>query len=107
MTMNDRCPVCGGATTCPEGKYRNVRAAVEDVDTRTIPRHAPVPEGWGVSHLRKHSKIIVRDRDEEGRELHICGSADCWRIQAHYGIEPLWIGQCKYAFYSDPDPRRE
>lgn len=94
-----KCPICGGANTCPAGKYSSVRAP-EPGDIATIEVDAPVPPGWIATHRTRRSRVVVREVGQDGMELLLVRSAQSARVRAHYGVEPTWVGQCTYAFYA-------
>lgn len=93
----ERCPVCGGAATCPAGRYEVVERPSWD-EILHLPRNAQVPEGYTlVNATRRHIQALPTRKGD--LELLLAGSAESGRIRAHYGVEGLWVRQCTLAFY--------
>lgn len=90
MSISDgRCPICGGATTCPANDYAEVwageapayplRYSHGDRGHRSpdTSREPPLPPGWTWEFIR---------------------SRQSGRIRAHYPeAQPQWVSQCTYA----------
>lgn len=97
--MAYRCPVCGGADTCPEGLYVEVRSARDDEILDLRPGESPGP-GWTKTHITSRYHRWVRERGKDGFELERVGSKQRWRVQDHWpDAEPTWVGMCDYAIY--------
>lgn len=99
-----RCPICGGASTCPQGQYKEVLEVREEDILRLKPEEK-VPAGYRVTHYRKREVYALPLRKTvNNREyrLQLVGSAQRWRVQAHYGILPTWVGMVTYAFWAIP-----
>ena len=94
----ERCPICGGATTCPEGRYEAIRPPKPE-ESRFIPHDEPIPPGWVVTHVRKRGRYIYKRDGDDGYKLEIVGRAQSDRIYAHYSVAAEWCGQCSYALY--------
>ena len=94
-----RCEVCGGATTCPRGRYLKVRPPMEGEVLWLRPDEDPGP-GWVRTHTRKREVCWVREVGFDGLRLQLVGSAQRGRIRAHYGAEGLWVGQCTFALFA-------
>jgi len=97
----EKCHICGGVDTCPAGKYSDVKAPVDNVDIRYWTGEK-IPEGWVLTHSRKRYSVIVREKNGDGYGLIFVGSMQRHRIEAHYGVRPVWVGQCEYAIYVRP-----
>lgn len=95
-----RCPICGGATSCPAGLYEAVERPSWD-EILHLPRNAQVPRGYElVNATRRYIQLLpVR---KGNLELLLVGSAESERIRAHYGVEGLWVRQVTFAFYVRP-----
>lgn len=91
-----RCAVCGGVHTCP-AEWHLLPAGEDDISR--IPADGPVPEGWRVTHWKRGYRIAVRTKRPDGAEALIVGTAQAARVKAHFGFDPLWVGQCSYLVY--------
>lgn len=88
--MAAKCPVCGGATTCPAGGTITILGRN---DIRYINSGDPVPPGWIITHRRKRYIIAVPFG------TIIVGAAQSDRILAHYPyLRRVWVGPCSYTF---------
>jgi len=99
-----RCSVCGGATTCPQGRYKAV-LAVQEEDILRLKPGEELPVGYTVTHYRKREVYALPlKKVVDGKEyrLELVGSAQRWRVQAHYGVLPVWVGMVTYAFWAIP-----
>lgn len=92
-----RCETCGGATTCPGGRY-TIALRPDDGYVRNTEKVDGLP-GWTRTHIDKFGRWFVKDEGPDGTRLQLVGSAQARRIEAHYGVEPRWVGQCTYAVY--------
>lgn len=92
-----RCPVCGGATSCPDGWYEIVKRPTWD-DILDISRNQEVPEGYVVVGGNSRRKLAMPVH-KDGLELLLTGSMQSERIRAHYGVSGMWVRQVTYAFY--------
>lgn len=90
-----KCPVCGGAETCPDGDP--IRTVKED-DILELRHDAKIPAGYQVMHRTRRCIIAVPEK------VTIAGTAQSDRILAHNPhLRKAWVGQCAYVFL----PREE
>jgi len=94
-----RCPICGGATTCPAGLYEEVLPARPYLTTAKEPKegHRAFPQGLGPRYYYLLPERVVVEGKEY--ELEVVGTAQMGRIKAHYGVEGTWVKMTTYAFY--------
>lgn len=95
-----RCPVCNGATTCPEGQYLEVRP-LEAGDVLYLGHGQEIPPGLRVTHRTKRALYALPVQKGPYRLL-LVGTAQAGRIRAHYGVRPTWVGMARYAFWVIP-----
>lgn len=90
-----KCPICGGAETCPQG---DVIRTVSKADILEIGAKERVPEGYQVTHWTKRSSLAVPIW------ATIVGTAQSDRVIAHNpNLRKVWIGQCTYAFLREDE----
>lgn len=86
------CPICGGATTCPDGDPITI---VKRSDILQLDTGSPVPAGFQVTHRTKRYVIAIP------ATATVVGTAMSDRIVAHNpNLHRVWVGQCAYAFVS-------
>ncbi|WP_273845348.1 hypothetical protein [Rubrobacter calidifluminis] len=91
------CEICGGVTTCPGGKYSLVLRPPDEY-VRNAEKVDQLP-GWTRTHTTGHGKWFVQDAGPSGTRLELVGAKQARRVEAHYGVEPRWVGMCTYAVY--------
>lgn len=95
--MNTHCPICGGATKCPN--------KIEVIQAKTIWAANPAPYTPATlpfanpEHIKKRRTLFLVNPPAGYTVLKV-GSKQAGRIQAHTGVTPMWVSQCTYAFYS-------
>ncbi|GIV51482.1 MAG: hypothetical protein KatS3mg038_2450 [Candidatus Kapaibacterium sp.] len=95
--MTIRCSVCGGADTCPAGRYRV--GGFRPVRDEEIIRAAAPLSGCAVTHKVGGKFWCVPLIDAHGWRLVRMGTSAARRFVAHFGLRPTWVGQCEYAIY--------
>jgi hypothetical protein len=98
-----KCQICGGAFKCPAGDYLAIRPPRED-EVRVLPKDRDPGDDWAETHITGRTRTWVKKVGEDGFLLHVVGTAQAGRIQAHYGVKPAWVGMTKYAVYVIPNP---
>jgi hypothetical protein len=100
--MGWKCKVCGGSFTCPANDYLAVRPPREG-EVLELAKDKNPGEGWVPTHYTKRTRIWVKKKGDDGFVLHVVGTAQAGRIQAHYGVRGVWVGMTKYAFFVIPN----
>ena len=98
-----KCKICGGGFKCPANDYLAVRAPLPG-EVLELSKDQDPGDGWAETHTTKHTRIWVKKVANDGYLLHVVGTAQAGRIQAHYGVKPTWVGMTKYAFFVIPNP---
>ncbi|GIV53152.1 MAG: hypothetical protein KatS3mg038_3673 [Candidatus Kapaibacterium sp.] len=95
-----RCPICGGADTCPAGQYTpgSFRPVLDD---EIIRADRPL-DGHALTHKSSGRYWCVPLVDAAGWRLVRMGTSAARRFTLHYHIRPTWVGQCDYAIYVAP-----
>lgn len=83
------CEVCGGLTTCPA--HETIVPITQD-EILYVPAGKPVPDGYMITHRKKNYVIAIPEH------ATVVGSNQRYRVAAHHHLEPVWVGQCAYAF---------
>lgn len=92
-----KCPICGGSTKCPAGRYLEVRE-LEQGDVLILDKDVPLPPNYIATH-RKAKGYYAVPLQKGGYRLLLVGTAQAGRIKAHYGAEGRWVGTTTYAFW--------
>ncbi|GIV51406.1 MAG: hypothetical protein KatS3mg038_3150 [Candidatus Kapaibacterium sp.] len=95
-----RCPICGGADTCPAGQYTpgSFRPVLDD----EIIRAAEPLDGCALTHRVAGRYWCIPLVDQCGWRLVRMGTSAARRFALHFGTRPTWVGQCDYALYVSP-----
>lgn len=84
-----RCEICGGVSTCPA---HETIVPVRREEILEIPSGQPVPKGYVITHRKMRYVIAIPEK------ATVVGSAARYRVAAHHHLQPVWVGQCAYAF---------
>jgi len=105
----ERCPICGGADTCPlnegviaakEAKFKNhIHYFWPNVCTKD-----PPCRGWrSVDEVSpkelRGPKEYIPEPPPLGWTLYYCGSTQAQRMYAHFKVRGFWVKQTTYVFY--------
>jgi len=71
---------------------------VTDEDILRLPRGQRAPEGWVRTHSTSRYSMWIRENKGNAR-LTILPTKRAYLLGAQHGVEPRWVGQCKFAFY--------
>ncbi len=89
-----RCPVCGGATSCPGDPPKGARPIDTEQEYKAFPK-GQVPDGWTITHWKM--RIVYAVRALPGWEISLCGRMQMSRGNLHGWPQHQWVGQCTYA----------
>lgn len=73
---------------------------VEEADLVLLPRgkRPANPGEWTRTHSTSKYSVWVRTH-KDGAKLVVLPTRRAFELGARHGLEPRWVGQCRFAFY--------
>jgi len=81
-----------------KGKTVKAVMPVEEADVLRLPRGERPDGEWVRTHSTSRYAVWVRT-GKDGAELAVLPTKRAFELAARYGVEPRWVGQCRFGLY--------